>query len=217
LKATADILPVDAAAPDRQIIARTAQRLVDGQIGVYPTRCLYGLGTNALDGAAVERIFHIKGRPGDKPLLVLVADRAAVQLLVRRIPPLAARLMEHFWPGRITFLFEARRGLPAGLTGPHGKIGIRLAGHPVAAALAAAAGVPLTGTSANLSGRPGCRQIEQLDPAIIGAVDLVLDAGILAGGLGSSVVDVTVQPPVMLREGMVKRLEFEKTLTAAGG
>jgi L-threonylcarbamoyladenylate synthase len=217
LKATADILPLHAGVPDREIIAKAAQRLAAGQIGVYPTRCLYGLGTNALDTAAVERIFRIKGRPREKALLVLIADMAAVERLARKVPPLAVRLMQHFWPGRVTFLFEARSGLPPGLTGPQAKIGIRLAGHPVAAALTAAAGVPLTGTSANLSGQPGCRRIDQIDPAILYSVNLVLDAGILAGGVGSSVVDATFQPPVLLREGAVSRREFETALATLQG
>jgi L-threonylcarbamoyladenylate synthase len=217
LKATAEILTIDAVVPDRDLIERSAQRLVDGQIGVYPTHCLYGLGTHALDEAAVRRIFQIKGRPRDKPLLVLIADTGQVDRLARTIPPLAGRLMQIFWPGRITFLFEARRGLPFGLTGPQGKIGIRLAGHPVAAALCTAAGVPLTGTSANLSGHPGCRRISELDASILGSANFVLDAGRLAGGLGSSVVDVTVFPPVMRREGIIGRNEFEAVLTGLLG
>jgi L-threonylcarbamoyladenylate synthase len=217
LKDTAKILAIDPVTPDRDLIERTAQRLVDGQIGVYPTHCLYGLGAHAMDEAAVERIFQIKDRPLDKPLLVLIADTGQVDRLARAIPPLAARLMQVFWPGRITFLFEARRGLPFGLIGPQGKIGIRLAGHPVAAALCRTAGVPLTGTSANLSGRPGCRRISELDPSILGSANLVLDAGMLAGGRGSSVVDVTVFPPVMRREGRVGQSEFEAVLSGLLG
>jgi L-threonylcarbamoyladenylate synthase len=111
--------------------------------------------------------------------------------------------MEAFWPGRVTLVFDARDTLPDSLTAQSGKIGVRLPGHPVAAAMVRQVKGPLTGTSANLSGRPGCYRLPDLDPQIAGQVDLVLDAGTLQGGVGSTVVDVTGEPPRILREGQV--------------
>ncbi|MCK7504913.1 MAG: Sua5/YciO/YrdC/YwlC family protein [Desulfobacterales bacterium] len=113
--------------------------------------------------------------------------------------------MQRFWPGRLTLVLDARPGLPARLTAGTGKIGIRLAAHPVARALAEAVAQPITGTSANLSGGSGCRQIAELDPRIARQVDLILDGGALKGGVGSTVVDVTGETPVVIREGEVSK------------
>jgi L-threonylcarbamoyladenylate synthase len=187
----------------RKSIRAAADRIRSGGVVVLPTRCLYGLGADALDPAAVERVFDIKQRPKDKPILVLVHEMSDVERLVRRIPPPARRIMEHFWPGGVTLVFEAASGASPFLTAGTGRIGIRCCGHPVARALAKAAGGPVTGTSANLSGRPPCADISRLDPRIAAAVDLVLDAGLLAGGVGSTVVDVTGDRIRILRDGVV--------------
>ena len=116
--------------------------------------------------------------------------------------------MDHFWPGRITLVFKAAADVPSYLTAGTGKIGIRLPGHPAAAALLRVLPTPLTGTSANLSGKPGCRRIEDLENQIAGSLDLILDAGTLNGGIGSTVVDVTIEPPKILREGEVSGAEI---------
>jgi L-threonylcarbamoyladenylate synthase len=115
--------------------------------------------------------------------------------------------MDAFWPGRLTLVFEARNSLPDQLTAQTGKIGIRLPGHPVAAAIARQVKGPVTGTSANISGQPGCCRAQDLDPAIAGQLGLILDAGTLIGGIGSTVVDVTSTPPQILREGAVTAKE----------
>ena len=116
--------------------------------------------------------------------------------------------MEHFWPGRVTLVFEAADSVPQALTAGTGKIGIRLPGHPVAVALVESLGGPLTGTSANLSGSPGCRRVDDLDPQLIQQLDMVLDAGPLKGGTGSTVVDVTREIPRVLRAGEISEKEI---------
>lgn len=170
---------------------------------VFPTRCLYGLGADALDPGAVERVFDIKQRPKNKPILVLIYQMSDVERFVRRISPHARRMMERFWPGRVTLVFEASPEISPRLTGGSGKIGIRLCGHPVARALAEATGGPITGTSANVSGLDACADISRLDLRISASVDLVLDVGLLEGGVGSTVVDVTGTVPKVLREGAI--------------
>ncbi len=114
----------------------------------------------------------------------------------------------NFTAGKVTVVYDAAASLPERLTAGTGKIGIRLPAHPVAAALVKTLSFPITATSANLSGRPGCSQIADLDPRVTDEVDLVLDAGPLAGGMGSSVVDVTVDPPRILREGAVSSTDI---------
>ena len=169
----------------------------------FPTRCLYGLGADAFNPDAVERLIHVKQRPDDKPILVLIDTRNQLESLVTHIPQAADAIMDAFWPGRVTIVFEARNSLPNQLTAQSGKIGVRLPGHPVAFSLVKQVQGPITGTSANISGQPGCRRAKDLDPTMAGQLDFILDAGVLRGGLGSTVVDVTVTPPQVLREGQV--------------
>lgn len=168
-----------------------------------PTRCLYGLAVDAFNISAVDRIFKIKRRPVQKPLLVLIDKADQLNRLAGHVPATAFAIMGKFWPGNVTLVFEARKNLPSGLTAGSGKIGVRQPGQPVAMALAAAVQGPITGTSANLSGKAGCYHMADLDREISEQIDLALDAGPLKGGAGSTVVDVTGEHPRILREGGV--------------
>jgi L-threonylcarbamoyladenylate synthase len=208
LRTTAKPLRVNPRSPEPEAIARALEVIRAGGVLCFPTRCLYGLGADARDTAAVERVFEIKQRPADMPLLVLIGRSAQLTELAERVPPMAQLLMERFWPGRLTLVLEARALIPVRLTAGTGKIGIRLAAHPVARALVEAFDRPITGTSANLSGASGCRQIADLDPRIAGQVDLILDGGSLKGGVGSTVVDATGENPVVIREGEISRPEI---------
>lgn len=200
---TVNRLAIDPGRPDPLVIRAAADIVRRGGVVVFPTRCLYGLAADALNPAAVERVFALKRRPAVKPILVLVADPCGVRSLVEQVTPPAERLMQHFWPGLVTVIFTARKKLPANLTAGTGKIGIRVPSHPVAAALVKAAGGPLTGTSANISGQAGCHRVADLDPQLAAAADAVLDAGPLAGGTGSTVVDATAEKVRVLRQGSV--------------
>jgi L-threonylcarbamoyladenylate synthase len=206
---------VNPRAPEPKAIGRAAEVIRAGGVVCFPTRCLYGLGADAFSAAAVERVFDIKERPADMALLVLINRLDQLPGLAKTIPRIAQTLMERFWPGRLTLVLEAEPGLPARLTANTGKVGIRLAAHPVAQALVEAFGKPITGTSANPSGGAGCRQIGELDRHIARQVDLILDAGPLKGGVGSTVVDVTGEAPVMIREGEVSRPEILAVIKSA--
>jgi L-threonylcarbamoyladenylate synthase len=199
---------VDPRAPKPETIGQAAAAICDGGVVCFPTRCLYGLGADAFNPAALERVFDIKQRPADMPLLVLINSPAQMAGLARRIPRAAQVLMERFWPGRLTLVLEAEASIPQRLTAGTGKIGIRLAAHPVARSLVEAVAGPITGTSANISGGTGCRQISELDPRIRRQVDIILDGGPLKGGVGSTVVDVTGETPVVIREGEVSKPEI---------
>lgn len=203
-----NILPVDPANPDKNIIAEAARIAKEGGLIVFPTSTFYGLGAVAFDPDAVARVFQVKKRDPGKPLLILITSEEELSDLVRDVPPMAERLIRAFWPGKITLVFEARAILSENLSGGTGKVGVRLAGHPVARALVDACG-PVTGTSANLSGQGGCASIDALDKTLVTSVDCVLDAGQLPGIAGSTVVDVTVFPPQILREGVVPSKEVE--------
>jgi L-threonylcarbamoyladenylate synthase len=203
LKTTDKIIPVDAVHPAAASIEQASDVIRSGGVVILPTSGLYGLGADALNPNAVERLFRLKGRDRSRPILVLIAGSGTLLQLTGPLNPATHSMMAHFWPGRVTFVVSARAGLPFGLTGGSGKIGVRLVAHPVARALVRRVASPLTGTSANLSGAGGCAAIAEIDPAVINAVDLVLDSGPLSGGPGSTVVDLTADKPVILREGVV--------------
>jgi L-threonylcarbamoyladenylate synthase len=205
LKITPKIRPIDPEHPDTDLIDAAVRILENGGMIAFPTGSLYGLGADALNTGAIDRIFAIKMRAPDKPLLILVPDRKVVFELTGEVPAAAKRLMDRFWPGRVTIVFKALSVLPANLTAGSDKIGIRLPGHPVAKALVAAFGRPITGTSANPSGHKGCHRIAELEPKMIEQLDLVLDAGPLKEGIGSTVVDITGAEPIVIREGVVSR------------
>jgi len=198
--------------PRREYILETVDILKAGGIVAFPTRCLYGLGVDAMNARAVERVFQIKQRAPDKPLLVLVAGSYELEKLVEDITDAAIKIMDSFWPGRVTIVFKAAASLPHNLLGHTGKIGIRVPGHPIAKALVKAFGGPITGTSANLSGQAGCSRVDDFDPLLVEQLDRVLDAGPLKGGAGSSVIDVTGERPVILRVGEVTRSELLRSV-----
>jgi len=198
------IIKVAPAHPSTEAIKKAASTIKAGGTVVYPTRCLYGLGADAFNAAAVDKIYSIKQRPAQKPILILIDHSRQLKRLVTQVPTIAEKLMRQFWPGKVTIVFEAGSGVSPVLTGGSGKIGVRLPGHPVASALVEAVASPITGTSANLSGSPGCHQISDLAPQVARRLELVLDAGPLAGGAGSTVVDVTQgDRPLVLREGVI--------------
>jgi L-threonylcarbamoyladenylate synthase len=194
--------------PGIEIIGRAAASIKSGGVIAFPTTCLYGLGADAFNTDAVGRLYEIKQRPAQKPILILIDRQTQLKDIVRRISKAAARIMDDFWPGGVTLVFEALPTVPACLTAGSGKIGIRRPAHPVAAALVKAVGGPVTGTSANISGKPGCRCISELDSRFAGKLDLILDAGHLRGGAGSTVVDVTEDIPRILRTGQIEGTEI---------
>ncbi len=194
--------------PEPDLIKEAARVILDGGVILFPTTCLYGLGADALNSDAVERVFAIKHRPYYKPILVLIPSTEELNQLVRHVPPAAESLMRWFWPGRVTIVFNGKDTLPDRLTAGTGKIGVRLPGHPVAAALLNEVKRPITGTSANISGDTGCSRISDLNPDMVEKLDLLLDAGPLKGGIGSTIVDVTEDLPKILREGEVSEKEI---------
>jgi L-threonylcarbamoyladenylate synthase len=210
------IATIDPAAPDPAVIHQAVDILQKGGLLVVPTRHLYGLGVDALNPQAVARVFAAKQRPLHQPLLILVATQTDVCNYARGIDGRATALMDTFWPGKVTIVLEARSILPMVLTGGTGRIGIRVPGHPVCRDIVGALSGPLTATSANLSGQPGCHRIEDLHPDIAAAADFVLDAGPLQPGLGSTVVDIRPSAVHILREGAVAASDILNALSDRG-
>ncbi|QTA82700.1 Sua5/YciO/YrdC/YwlC family protein [Desulfonema limicola] len=190
--------------PQAKLIEDAALIIKKGGLVVFPTTSLYGIGCDAFNIKALEKLFKIKKRSLKNPVLVLIHDKKTLNILVKNIPDSADRIMDNFWPGGITIVFKAKSTLPSILTSGTGKIGVRLCKHPVSHALTRSFSGPITGTSANISGRPGCADISQLGHEISSSVDLILDSGTLKGGTGSTIIDVTGHMPVILRQGITK-------------
>ena len=203
---------VSSTTPDLNMVRAAVQVIRQGGVIAFPTSSLYGLGADANNSRAVEKIFKIKGREPHRPILVLIPDMTHLPELVRKIPATASILMEAFWPGGMTLVFNAGHQVSGSLTGNSGKIGVRIPKHPVAAAIVSELAGPLTGTSANLSGQGGCSDIAHLDESVATRLDGVMDAGPLQGGRGSTVVDVTMDPPHILREGTISEKQILSVL-----
>ena len=186
-------------------ISRAAGVILSGGVVALPTESFYGLAVDATNEKAIKRLLQLKKRQETHPILLLIDSRDVLEGLVKEIPRVAWKLMDAFWPGGLTLVFKAGSGVSPLLTGGGGTIGVRLSSHPIPTELARAAGVPITGTSANLSGHAPCKEAKDVFGSLGGQIDLLVDGGKTAGGKGSTVLDVTVDPPVILREGMVSR------------
>jgi L-threonylcarbamoyladenylate synthase len=170
----------------------------------FPTETFYGLGAAPLQPAAVRRVFDVKGRPDGKPLLVLVDGVAMAETLALDVPAGARALMARHWPGALTLVLRARPHVPVEVTAGSGTVGVRLSAHPVARALVQALGAPVTAPSANPSGLAAPTTAAEVRAHFGDRLDLVLDGGPTAGGEPSTVLDVTVEPPRVLRAGAVR-------------
>jgi L-threonylcarbamoyladenylate synthase len=186
-------------------INRAARVILSGGVVALPTESFYGLAVDATNEKAIKRLLQVKKRRETQPILLLIDSRDVLEGLVKEIPQIAWKLMDAFWPGGLTLVFKAGSGVSPLLTGGGHKIGVRLSSHPIPTELARAAGVPITGTSANLSGHAACKEAKDVLASLGDQIDLLVDGGKTAGGKGSTVLDVTVDPPVILREGMVSR------------
>lgn len=199
---TAEIIKLEKTRPG-EAFARCAEVIKAGGVIAYPTDTFYGLGADPRNSRAVSSVFAIKGRSTDQPILLLLHDRSEVAAWASAITPSAERLMDRFWPGPLTLVFTARSDIFPELTGGTGTIGLRVPGSEVTRALLAQTGKALTGTSANRSGSASPRTAEEVMRELGDRVDLVLDGGVSAAERPSTVVDVTTEPPRIIRMGAV--------------
>jgi L-threonylcarbamoyladenylate synthase len=203
---------IDPQNPDPAAIARAAEALRKGLLVIYPTETFYGLACNPRDPAAVERIFEAKGRPDRMALPLIAGDRDAVTLCTRDIPDNARLLMDAFWPGPLTLVLPSADDLPPRLLGGGHTVGVRVSSHPIAAALARAVGGPIVATSANHSGGPPPTTADEAAQVLGDSVSVILDGGPTRGGSASTVIDLTVDPPRLLRSGAVSSGALEAAL-----
>ncbi len=207
-----ETIKIDPGDPDPRSIEKVLAVLKAGGVIAYPTETFYGLGADAKNEKAVDRIFSVKGRDFKKPIPVIIGPGQDLASLVSEIPQPALSLMKRFWPGPLTILFRAAPSINSRLTGGTGKIGIRLSSHPVAVGLAEAVRGPITATSANLSGQDECITADEVLASLGEKIDLVVDGGLSPGGKGSTIVDITVDPVRIIREGVIPEALIQGTL-----
>ena len=193
---------------DRATMDRAAAILRAGGLVALPTETVYGLGANALDRAAVERIFAAKSRPNWDPVIVHVASRAMLNGLVEQIPAAAERLMERFWPGPLTLLLRRTAAVPDAVTAGRPLVGVRMPAHPVALDLIRRAGVPVAAPSANRFGHISPTTAAHVLSDLEGRIDAILDAGPSAHGVESTVIDPSMRPMLIYRPGAVTAEEI---------
>ena len=204
----AEILKVDPVNPESEKIARVAVLIREGKVIAIPTDTVYGLAADPLHSAAVERIFAIKRRPPDAPVLVLVDSAEMAVSLAANVPSSFQALAKRFWPGPLTIVVEASNEIPEIVTANTGRLGMRLPKAPIARALIQAVGGPVTATSANLSGEKECRSAAEVEANLGEELPLILDGGASGPGLPSTVVSLDGSGWRIIREGAVGRAEL---------
>ncbi|HEY2883491.1 MAG TPA: L-threonylcarbamoyladenylate synthase [Pirellulales bacterium] len=189
--------------PEAEPIRAAAEVLRRGGLVAFPTETVYGLGANALDATAVAGIFAAKGRPANNPIIVHVPDVDTARTLVSDWPEKAEQLAAKFWPGSLSLVLPKRADIPDIVTAGGPTVGIRVPNHPVALALLKSAQLPIAAPSANRSNQVSPTTAEHVLSGLAGRIDLLLDAGATLGGLESTVLDLTTDPPRLLRPGLV--------------
>ncbi len=204
--------PVKQARDINEGLRMAGEVIRSGGTVAFPTESFYGLGVNVANDQAIHRLIEMKERRDDHPILILIPCIETLKNYVTHVPETASRLMDRFWPGGLTLVLEAALWISPLLTADTGKIGVRLSGHNIATGLARVAGTAITGTSANVSGEPPCNRPEDVLKSLGRKVDMILDGGKTAGDRGSTVLDLTVDPPLLVREGIVSRERIKAAL-----
>lgn len=204
-------------------IAAAAKLLREGSLVAIPTETVYGLGANGLDGDAVRRIFEAKGRPNDNPLILHVTGPQWLPRYCSEVPPLAYVLARKFWPGPLTMILKRKSVVPDETTAGLDTVAMRCPNHPVTLAIIREAGVPIAAPSANTSGRPSCTSAQDVLEDMDGKIDGVVDGGPCTVGVESTILDLTCDPPRLLRPGglpledlerLIGPIEVDKAVTA---
>jgi len=183
--------------------------LKDGGVVAFPTDTVYGLGAGIGINSAVERVYRVKERPRHMALPLLLADLSQLDGVARSVPPSAHLLAENFWPGPLTLVLFKADSVPDIVTGGSETIAVRIPAHPIPTALARGVGTAIVGTSANLSGQPSALTAEEARAQLGDKVDLIID-GECPGGKESTVVDLTGEKPIILRQGALSREELRR-------
>lgn len=210
-----DVTDFNKVSADIEPIRKAADMLLSGGLVAFPTETVYGLGANALDGSAVQRIFKAKGRPQDNPLIAHVIDMSWLEQLCCDIPPAAYELCKLYWPGPLTLVLRSSGKVAKEVSAGLDTVAVRSPNHPVALALLTASGVPVAAPSANLSGGPSPTEAKHVYSDLNGKIDAILDGGRCKVGLESTVLDLASDVPRILRPGGITLEQIQKVCTDA--
>jgi L-threonylcarbamoyladenylate synthase len=206
------VITIDPLNPDPQSLQEAARVIVQGGIAVYPTETIYGIGVRYDDQQALKRLFKLKNRDQQKPVLLLLSRTYDLVLVSSRIPAEARILAKHFWPGPLTLIVPAAPDLSKLITGGGQTVGCRVSSNTAAACLLEACAVPITSTSANISGGPNPASINEIDEDILKKADIILDAGPSPGSTPSTVYDISRKPFRCVRQGVIPEVDITAVL-----
>jgi L-threonylcarbamoyladenylate synthase len=192
-----------------KLVERAIRILKNGGIVAFPTDTIYGLGANAFDEDAVLRIYEAKIRPRNFALTLLLADTSQIKLVAENIPKMAWKLAEEFMPGALTIVLNKSMAVSNMITGEGNTVAVRIPNHPVPIALVKGLGAPITGTSANISGGNNPLTAEDVFKQLRYRIDMIIDGGRCPIGVSSTVLDLTTNPPKIIREGAISRDQIE--------
>ncbi len=195
--------------PNQESLERAREIIQRGGLVAFPTETVYGLGANALDADAVQRIYQVKRRPFASPLIVHVADEAMARSLATEWPEAAERIAKRYWPGPLTLILRKVEFVPDIVTAGLDSVGIRMPAHPVALSFLRSVGLPIAAPSANLFMQISPTTAQHVQQAFGESIDLIIDGGASEVGIESTVVSLARTPPVVLRPGMISQAELE--------
>ncbi len=206
-------ISVDINVDKSEVYSQAVDLLNEGEVVAFPTETVYGLGAIATNDEAVKKIFTAKGRPSDNPLIVHIGSIEEVSTYIEEIPETAKKCMEKFWPGPLTIVMKAKKDVLApSVTAGLSTVGLRMPDHPVALNLLQTLKKPVAAPSANKSGKPSPTKAKHVEEDLQGLIPLILDGGTTGIGLESTVLDVTVTPPAILRPGGVTKEMLEEVI-----
>ena len=197
------IVKLDPDKPDSNILEKVISAIKAGETIAFPTETFYALGVSAYSEEAIRKVYGIKGREQGKPLPLIIEGASMLKEVASEIPEIAHSLIQEFWPGGLTLIFKASPKIPSILTAETSTIAVRNSSHALARLLVASAQVPLTSTSANLSGNESCSSAAEVEKQLGGLIDIIIDGGTTEGLMPSTMVDLTKTPPQIVREGII--------------
>ena len=206
------VIPIEEENIKEDVLKEAGEIIKRGGLVAFPTETVYGLGGNALDETASEKIYRAKGRPSDNPLIVHICRMEDIYPIVKEVPEAALKLADVFWPGPLTMILKKSDKVPDTTTGGLDTVAVRMPGHKTALAFIAAAGGYVAAPSANISGKPSPTLAKYVAEDMGGRIDMILDGGEIAIGLESTIIDLTGKVPVILRPGYITKKMLESVL-----
>ena len=206
------LIKVDPLKPAEDVLRKAADLIREGGVVAFPTETVYGLGADCFNISAVLKIFQIKKRPADNPLIVHICDREQLKDLIDQDYQKASTVMDTFWPGPVTLIFRKKPVVPKEVTGGLETVAVRMPSHPVAYKLLKLSGTPIAAPSANLSGKPSPTRAEHVIEDLYGLIDAIIDGGETPFGIESTIMDFSRERPILLRPGPATIEEIQKLI-----